>query len=160
MKAVVLKACLCLLVATGRPSVADYAIDWFTIDGGGAMWTTGGDFALCGTIGQPDVGVAMAGGGFELLGGFVPAGSGASPTCIGDLNCDGLINFGDINPFVLYLSNEANWQATYTGCARENGDINCDGTMGTGSFQDINPFVTLIIQCGGGCACPGPITCP
>jgi hypothetical protein len=80
--------------------------------------------------------------------------------CAGDLNCDGQINFGDINPFVLYLSNFAAWQAAYVGCNPANGDINCDGTFGAGSFSDINPFVALMTQCGSGCACPGPIVCP
>ncbi len=79
--------------------------------------------------------------------------------CVGDLNCDGTINFGDINPFVLYLSNIAAWQGAFPGCPIENGDINCDGVMGQGSFGDINPFVALMTQCGSGCACPGPINC-
>jgi hypothetical protein len=67
----------------------------------------------------------------------------AAPTfCHGDLNCDGSINFGDINPFVLFLSNYTAWQATYT-CSVQNGDINGDGTYP--SFGDINPFVALLI---------------
>ncbi len=60
----------------------------------------------------------------------------------GDLNCDGAVDFGDINPFVLYLSNFAAWQATYTGCPPSNGDINEDGEYP--SFGDINPFVALL----------------
>lgn len=80
--------------------------------------------------------------------------------CVGDLNCDGTINFGDINPFVTYLSNFAAWQGEYPGCNEGNGDINCDGTYGTSSFEDINPFVSLMTQCGSGCSCPGPIVCP
>jgi len=40
-----------------------------TIDSGGIMQSTGGAFELSGTIGQPDA-VAMAGGGFQLNGGF------------------------------------------------------------------------------------------
>jgi hypothetical protein len=64
----------------------------------------------------------------------------------GDLNCDGSVNFQDINPFVLYLSNPSSWQATFPGCLLQNGDINADGTYP--SFGDINPFVTLLS--GGG----------
>jgi hypothetical protein len=60
----------------------------------------------------------------------------------GDMNCDGSINFGDINPFVLYLSNFAGWQTAY-GCDPLNGDINGDGTYP--SFGDINPFVALLV---------------
>jgi hypothetical protein len=64
----------------------------------------------------------------------------------GDLNCDGVVGFGDINPFVLYLSNHAAWQATYADCPAEVGDINGDGVYP--SFGDINPFVALLS--GGG----------
>jgi hypothetical protein len=59
----------------------------------------------------------------------------------GDLNCDGSVNFGDINPFVLILSNPVMWQTTYPGCPLLNGDISNDGTVG---FGDINPFVALL----------------
>jgi hypothetical protein len=60
----------------------------------------------------------------------------------GDLNCDGAVNFGDINPFVLYLSNLSAWQAAYADCPAEIGDINGDGSYP--SFDDINPFVALL----------------
>jgi hypothetical protein len=63
--------------------------------------------------------------------------------CPGDLNCDGVVNFGDINPFVLILSNFALWQQTYPGCPWQNGDVN--GNDGVG-FEDINPFVALVVQ--------------
>ena len=45
-----------------------YAIDWFTIDGGGGT-STGGVYSLSGTIGQPDAG-RMTGAGYALDGGF------------------------------------------------------------------------------------------
>jgi hypothetical protein len=78
------------------------------------------------------------------------------PVCVGDMNCDGTIDFGDINPFVKYLSQNQNWRLEYPCCDPENGDINCDGIYGQSSFGDINPFVKLITQCANGCACPGP----
>ncbi len=64
----------------------------------------------------------------------------------GDLNCNGSVNFGDINPFVLYLSNFVTWQAEYIDCPPENGDINGDGTYGQASLGDINPFVELLTR--------------
>jgi hypothetical protein len=67
---------------------------------------------------------------------------GGGVPVLGDLNCDGSVNFGDINPFVLYLSNFSTWQTTYPGCPPQNGDINGDGTYP--SFGDINPFVALL----------------
>ncbi len=66
-----------------------------------------------------------------------------------DLNCDGEVNFGDINPFVLLLSNPAVWEESYPGCPQNNGDINCDGGV---SFGDINPFVACLTT--GDCGCP------
>ena len=50
--------------------VADFDIDWYTIDGGGEMFSTGNSFELSGTIGQPDAGLTLTGGTFELTGGF------------------------------------------------------------------------------------------
>ncbi len=47
----------------------NFAIDWYTIDGGGVMQSTGGGFTLDGTIGQADAGV-LTGGGYLLTGGF------------------------------------------------------------------------------------------
>jgi hypothetical protein len=59
----------------------------------------------------------------------------------GDLNCDGQVDFGDINPFVLRLTNQAAYQAAFPDCADANGDINLDGVV---DFGDINPFVRLL----------------
>ena len=69
----------------------------------------------------------------------------------GDLNCDGSIDFGDINPFVLYLSNFMAWQAAYPACPAVAGDINGDGSF---NFGDINPFVALLT--GGWSSEPNP----
>jgi hypothetical protein len=63
---------------------------------------------------------------------------------LGDLNCDGATDFGDINPFVLFLSDYTAWQAAFPGCNPLNGDINGDGTYGQWAFDDINPFVLLL----------------
>jgi len=57
---------LCSLLCL--PALAQYAIDWHTMDGGGGT-STGGVYAVSGTIGQPDAGV-MSGGLFTLHGGF------------------------------------------------------------------------------------------
>ncbi|OAN47066.1 hypothetical protein A6A03_10595 [Chloroflexus islandicus] len=46
-----------------------YDVSWSTIDSGGATLSTGGSYALGGTIGQPDGGV-LSGGGYTLTGGF------------------------------------------------------------------------------------------
>lgn len=63
-----------LLSAIALASTAQsYAISWWTIDNGGATFSTGGSYGLGGAIGQPDAG-AMSGGGFALAGGFWQSG--------------------------------------------------------------------------------------
>ncbi|SRR5258705_9843296 len=55
---------LAVVAASGQ----NFAINWFTIDGGGGD-SGGGQYVLHGTIGQPDAG-SMSGGGYFLVGGF------------------------------------------------------------------------------------------
>ena len=69
---------MCLMFASA--CFADYSIDWYTIDGGGRT-STGGDFELVGTIGQPDAADSQ-GDSFIVLGGFWPGG----PVCIVNLD--------------------------------------------------------------------------
>lgn len=64
-----------------------------------------------------------------------------SPNVLGDLNCDGVTDFGDINPFVLALSNPPMYGQEFPGCPLVNRDINQDGRF---DFGDINPFVALL----------------
>jgi len=61
----------------------------------------------------------------------------------GDTNCDGVVNFDDINAFVTALVSEEAYYANYPNCALENADCNGDGAV---DFDDINPFVTLLVQ--------------
>ncbi|MEW6199868.1 MAG: hypothetical protein AB1601_14545 [Planctomycetota bacterium] len=61
----------------------------------------------------------------------------------GDLNCDGNVDFGDINPFVLALTNAAGYAAQFPNCDINNGDIDGNGFV---DFGDINPFVRLLTQ--------------
>lgn len=78
----------------------------------------------------------------SLIDDFAVRHATCTATLPGDLNCDGTVDFGDINAFVLYLSNFEVWQAWYPGCPATNGDINSDGSYP--AFADINPFVTLL----------------
>jgi hypothetical protein len=59
-----LTSTLCL-TALGQ----SYSIDWFKISAGGGT-STGGVYAVSGTIGQPDAGATMSGGNYSLTGGF------------------------------------------------------------------------------------------
>lgn len=67
------------------------------------------------------------------------------PPCIGDMNCDGIVNFTDINPFVAALGypGGVGWPLP---CPWTNGDANNDGNV---TFKDIDPFVA---QLGHVCA--------
>ena len=61
-------AVLLLALAVFTADAQDYAIDWWTVDGGGGT-STGAVYSVNGTIGQPDAG-GMSGGTFTLVGGF------------------------------------------------------------------------------------------
>jgi hypothetical protein len=98
-------------------SRADFDIPWWSIDGGGEMWTAGGDFELSGTIGQPDAGAVMTGGDFTLTGGFWAAGP-AGESCPADFDGDGDVDTADL----LHLL--GCWG---TGC----GDVDNDGDTDT-----------------------------
>lgn len=126
-----------LLLATGLAVADDFDLDWWTVDDGGGMWTRGGEYLLSGTIGQPDAGV-MTGGGYELTGGFWLAAPVGPTICRGDTNCNGSIDYADINPFVKALTSLSQWQARYPYCPWQNLDVNGDGEV---SYGDINPFV-------------------
>ncbi len=64
-----LLAVLGLIPGLQTAMAQNYAIDWFKIAGGGGT-STGGVYAVAGTIGQPDAGGAMTGGNYSLTGGF------------------------------------------------------------------------------------------
>lgn len=68
---VLLAAFLSLTLAVGASaqSGGGYDLSWWTVDGGGYTWSTGGGYSLAGTIGQPDAGV-LQGSGYTLAGGF------------------------------------------------------------------------------------------
>ncbi len=59
----------------------------------------------------------------------------------GDVNCDGAVDFFDIDPFLLALFDPAAYAALYPGC--NNGDVNGDGGV---DFFDIDPFLTCLFS--------------
>jgi len=67
---------LAVLLLIPVPALSQYKISWYTIDGGGGQ-SSGGQYIITGTIGQPDAGYSY-GGDYEVLGGFWPGG----PLCI------------------------------------------------------------------------------
>jgi hypothetical protein len=69
-------------------------------------------------------------------------------TICGDTNCDGVVDFFDIDPFVTALvGGQADWETQF-GCDYViANDINQDGVV---DFFDIDPFVSLLVG-GGSC---------
>ena len=65
----------------------------------------------------------------------------------GDMNCDGVFNGGDIDPFFLALGDPAAYTTQFPNCNILLGDMNGDGAVNGG---DIDPF----FACLGGGACP------
>ena len=88
---------LLAVVAAGTTLADEFEITRSTIDGGGAMRCTGGEFELSGTIGQADAGV-LSGGVFELAGGFW------FPLTLDDCNSDGWVDLIDYDDFDACLS--------------------------------------------------------
>ena len=60
---------------------------------------------------------------------------------LGDLNCDGSTNLFDIDAFVLALTDEVGYDATYPDCDRNLADIDGSGDV---NLFDIDPFVELL----------------
>ncbi len=76
------------LLSIGLTAVAaaqSFDLSWNTIDGGGG-YGFGGGFVLEGTIGQPDAGMVMTGGGYTLAGGFWAGGWRFRAACASQVN--------------------------------------------------------------------------
>ncbi len=81
---------------------------------------------------------------FTVLATLVPRDTRA------DLNCDGAVNFDDINGFVLAVLGETAYEAVYPDCDILNGDLNDDAIV---NFDDITGFIECLVA--GGCTpCP------
>jgi hypothetical protein len=85
------------LVGAGAALADEFEISRWSIDGGGIMQSTGGDFELSSSIGQPDAGT-MSGGDFDLTGGFW------FPLATGDCNSDGGVSLWDYSDLEYCLS--------------------------------------------------------
>lgn len=71
----------------------------------------------------------------------------SAPLLLGDLNCDGAVDLGDIDPFVLALAGgEMSFLDAYPGGNWYAGDLSGDGLV---DFCDISPFVQCVVN--GGC---------
>lgn len=61
----------------------------------------------------------------------------------GDLNCDGDVNFADIDGFVTALTSPADYESLHPDCYIGFGDLDGDGDV---NFADIDPFVDQLLR--------------
>ena len=109
------------LAQTGGP----YSVTWSTIDvGGNTQSSTGGQYAVAGTIGQPDAGPTALGGSFGCNGGFW---NRSIAGCRADFNGSGTVTVQDIFDFL------AAWFAN-----SPTADFNGSGSV---TVQDIFAFL-------------------
>lgn len=97
-----------------------------------------GHFSVTGFINQESF---SGQDGYEL---FVM--NAADFTC-GDINCDGVVDFFDIDPLVLALSGPSAYEAEYPHCAWLNADADGNATV---DFFDIDPWIARLMA-GGSC---------
>ena len=122
MKIIRAFAALCFLASAAcLPALGQsYSIDWFKISGGGGT-STNGQYAVTGTIGQPDAGGAMSGGNYSLTGGFwslisVVQTAGAPTLFISQSGNKVTVYWQDVSGWSLQQNNDlaapANWSAS------------------------------------------------
>ncbi len=85
-------------------------------------------------LGDPDPEL-VEGGQYMMI--YVPTAAFGT----GDMNCDGVISVGDINPFVLAITDPAGYAKAFPECDLMNADTSGDDAV---SVSDINRFVELV----------------
>jgi hypothetical protein len=111
-------AAIAAIMLAGSLVASDFELSRWTVDDGGGVFTTGGEFELSGTAGQPDA-ATMAGGSFQLTGGFW------FPLVAGDCDSDGGVNLFDYDDFEPCLSGPDT--SVTTGCRCQ--DVDRDGDV-------------------------------
>jgi hypothetical protein len=104
-----------------------------------------GGAADCNTNGVPDSCDIDCGTSLDDNGNGIPDECEAPPICLGDANCDGAVNWRDIDFFVAAQGdNVAAWEALFDGpapCDFANNDVNEDGQV---NWRDIDPLVGVM----------------
>lgn len=126
-------AAMCVLMPLVASADSGYSIPWFTVDGGGGT-STGGVYALSGTIGQHDAG-RMTGGAYTIEGGFWGGAAANLPCNAADLApAFGILDLADVVAFV-------------TAFTAQNplADLTQDG------IYDLNDIVAFVTAFNAGC---------
>ncbi len=105
----------------------DLSLDWWSVDGGGVMRSTGGDFELSGTIGQPDAGPPLTSPTLVLTGGFW------FQTPAGDCNTTGYVDLVDYAELEACLAGPATTAPPGCVCF----DVDQSNTVDLRDFADV-----------------------
>ena len=130
-----MKKFLLLLVCglTSAGHAQNYTIPWHKIAGGGGAGA-GGNYALDGTIGQPDASLAASGGPYSLTGGFWVT------TALQTAGAPTLSVAGSGNSVTLYWPGPAGWTLQQTS------DLsNPAGWIDSSSYSTVNGTNYLIL---------------
>ena len=117
----------------GEPNTIDTVENVFVLDPEAGAWT----FEVIAAEINQDSHVETP----ELDADFALVVSGIVRVILGDLNCDGVVNAFDIDPFVLALTDPDGYAAAFPDCDITRADINGDGVI---DAFDIDPFVDLL----------------
>lgn len=115
-----------LFTVTAWAADGPFDLTRHSVDAGGVVASTGGEFELSGTIGQSDAGF-LSGGEFTLAGGFW------FPLAPTDCNNDGFVNQFDLESFTPCLVGPAEPSIVECACF----DVDRDGAV------DLRDFATL-----------------
>lgn len=135
----------------------DFEIGWWTVDGGGHMWSTGGGFSLGGTIGQPDANPGpLTSEALSLVGGFwaviLPLCTSFAPVDF-DQDCD--VDADDFTKFDACFTGPAILGPPPSGCTAERFntvDFDDDGDVDQSDFS-------VFQRCYGGSGIPVDPSC-
>ncbi len=128
---------LIALLAAASVVADDFSLEWWTIDGGGGMWTTGVAYELSGTIGQPDAS-AMTGGDFALTGGFWAVVHTTPAPLPGDCDDDGDVDLVDFANFSDCLLGPDRGVGSNCDCF----DLDDDGDVDLADFTEFQAYFT------------------
>lgn len=111
---------------------ADHPISWRHAFSGGRAWYT--------AMGHPPETYLDPGFRAHLLGGIRWAAGWVRPA---DTNCDGSVDFFDVDPFLLALFDPLAYEIAFPECERRSADVSADGRV---DFFDIDPFLTCLFE--------------